>query len=87
MEDTGKMSEIVSDCRSAFFSGKTRPLAWRMTQLKSLLKMLDENEAVLCEALGKDLRKPKQECISLEIEYLRNDVRGCINNIESWIAD
>jgi len=58
-----------------------------MSQLYNLLKMLDENEGAICEALGKDLRKPKQECISLEIEYMRNDVRGCINNIESWIAD
>ena len=68
-------------------SGRTRPLDWRMTQLENLLKMLNENEAAICEALGKDLRKPKQECISLEIDYMRNDVRGCNNNIESWMSD
>jgi len=82
-----KMSDIVSGCRSAFLSGKTRPLQWRLTQLRAVLRMLEENEAVLCEALGKDLRKPKQECITLEIEYLRNDLRGCINNVEKWVAD
>jgi len=82
-----KMSDIVSGCRSAFLSGKTRPLEWRLAQLRAVLRMLEENEAVLCEALGKDLKKPKQECITLEIEYLRNDLRGCINNVAGWVAD
>jgi len=81
------MTGIVNSCRGAFLTGKTRPLQWRKSQLKNLLRLLDDNEAVLCEALGKDLKKPKQECITLEIEYLRNDVRGCINNIEKWMAD
>jgi len=87
MGHTARLGETVATSRAAFLSGKTRSLAWRISQLQNLLKMLDENEAAICEALGKDLRKPKQECISLEIEYMRNDVRGCINNIESWIAD
>ena len=28
-----------------------------------------------------------QECVQLEVEYLRNDVRGCINNVATWMAD
>eukprot|EP00092_Neocalanus_flemingeri_P035637 GFUD01038800.1.p1 GENE.GFUD01038800.1~~GFUD01038800.1.p1 ORF type:complete len:510 (-),score=146.39 GFUD01038800.1:299-1828(-) len=87
MVSTGQLTRVVDNSRAAFLSGRTRPLAWRMSQLENLLKMLDENEAAICEALGKDLRKPKQESICLEIEFLRNDVRGCINNIESWMAD
>jgi hypothetical protein len=31
-----------------------------MKQLKGLLRLLDENEAVFVESLGKDLRKPVQ---------------------------
>ena len=41
-------------------SGKTAQISWRLEQLKNLLKMMDENESLLCEALYKDLRKPKQ---------------------------
>ena len=40
--------------------GKTAQISWRLEQLKNLLRMMDENEALLCEALYKDLRKPKQ---------------------------
>ena len=58
-----------------------------MEQLRNLLRMMDENESLLCEALYKDLRKPKQESITFEINYIKNDVRGCINNINKWVAD
>ena len=43
-----------------FSLGKTTQVSWRLEQLKNLLKMLDENDSLLCEALYKDLRKPKQ---------------------------
>jgi hypothetical protein len=41
-------------------AGRTLSLEWRLEQLKSLLRLLDENEAVFVESLGKDLRKPFQ---------------------------
>jgi hypothetical protein len=25
--------------------------------------------------------------VQLEVEYLRNDVRGCINNVSTWMGD
>jgi hypothetical protein len=36
-----------------------------MTQLKGLLRLLDENEAIFVESLGKDLRKPYQAGVKL----------------------
>ena len=49
--------------------------------------MMDENEKIICEALYKDLRKPRQESMALEIGYIKNDIRGCINNVHKWVAD
>ena len=68
-------------------SGRTRPVEWRVKQLEALLKMMDENEKIICEALYKDLRKPKQESMALEIGYIKNDIRGCINNVHKWVED
>ena len=45
---------------SLYAEGRTLSLEWRMKQLKGLLRLLDENEAVFVESLGKDLRKPVQ---------------------------
>lgn len=28
-----------------------------------------------------------QESVTFEINYIRNDVRGCIHNICNWVAD
>lgn len=55
--------------------------------MKNLLRMFDENTATFAAALAKDLRKPKQEAVALEVEGLKNDVRGCINNFEDWAKD
>jgi len=55
--------------------------------LEGLLRMMDENEKIICEALYKDLRKPRQESMALEIGYIKNDIRGCINNVHKWVAD
>lgn len=55
--------------------------------MKRLLDLLSENEDKFLAALAADLGKPRQESIMLELEYIRNDVRGCLNNIHSWTAD
>ena len=62
-------------------------MEWRVKQLEALLKMMDENEEIISEALYKDLRKPRQESICLEIGYIKNDIRGCINNVHTWVQD
>jgi len=38
-------------------SGRTKKLEWRRSQLKQMLRMLDEQKDALCEAVYKDLRK------------------------------
>jgi len=87
MSAAGKLTELVARARTAFNSGRTRPLEWRQQQLRALLNLLDENEDVLCDCLKEDLRKPRQEAIMFEIEFMRNDIRGCLNNIASWVTD
>ena len=77
------MAAQVTAARAVFLEGRTRPQHWRKAQLQGLLRldcsgetikvyflldrMYDENESLFCEALAKDLRKPKQEALSLEV--------------------
>lgn len=58
----------------------------REQQLNALLRMYEENEDAMCEALAKDLHKSRQESIINEIELLRNDVRNLIMNFRSYAA-
>ncbi|XP_031633305.1 aldehyde dehydrogenase, dimeric NADP-preferring [Contarinia nasturtii] len=68
----------------AFQSGKTIDLTFREQQLNALLRMYEENEDAMCEALLKDLHKCRQESIINEVELLRNDVRNLIMNLRSY---
>jgi len=79
--------EVVQKSRDAFNAGKTRSVDWRESQLKNLLRLYDENEEKFVAAMKQDLRKPRQESVMLEIEFVRNDTRGCINNIHEWTKD
>ncbi|KAK2188091.1 hypothetical protein NP493_144g04007 [Ridgeia piscesae] len=75
---------VVGHLRKSFVSGRTKKLEWRRSQLKQMLRMLDEQKDALCEAVYKDLRKSKHEVTYMEIEFLRNDVIDSINNLENW---
>jgi len=81
------MEAEVEGCRRAFNQGKTKPLSWRKEQLNNLLRMMDEQADLFVSALDKDLRKPAQEAIITEVDYVRNDVRGVINHFDDWTQD
>ncbi len=96
VDDTpiGKMaapdySPLLSETRAAFASGKTRPMAWRLQQLRLALTMIEENEDDIVAALYEDLRKPRNESISLETEYTKNSIRGFLIGLQSggWARD
>jgi len=79
--------KLVTDVRATFDTGRTKNIEWRISQLKAMTRLLDENEDVLLEALKKDLNKPKQESYMSEIDYLRNDIISILRNIRDWTKD
>lgn len=50
------------------------------------MRMYEENEAEMCNALASDLRKSKQESMVNEIDFLKNDLRNTLMNLRSWAA-
>jgi aldehyde dehydrogenase (NAD+) len=49
--------QIVQKARSAFKSGRTKPIDFRKRQLKQLVRMFEENTAAMVEALQRDMNK------------------------------
>ncbi|KAJ8969206.1 hypothetical protein NQ317_012669 [Molorchus minor] len=80
-----EVGELVSRTRRVFRSNRTKPVAFRKDQLRGLLRFLEEREEELCEALHKDLRKPKLEAISHEIAYASREARLAIKNLTNWV--
>lgn len=76
--------QILSIARNAFATGITKNILFRRNQLKQLYKLLDENEAEFCEALKSDLKKPRFESVMTEVDFVLNDIRSALNNLDSW---
>lgn len=65
--DVDKAALLARELRKSFNSGRTTNYEWRMSQLKSIEKMLEEKENDITEALYKDLSKPGIEAFVAEV--------------------
>lgn len=52
-----RVQQIVGRARAAFNSGRSRPLEFRIQQLKALERMVQEKEKEILAALKADLNK------------------------------
>ncbi|KAI4885320.1 hypothetical protein NFI96_031449, partial [Prochilodus magdalenae] len=77
--------QVIERLRTAFRSGLTTPLRFRLTQLEALLTLLEDNETQILEAMHKDLAKPKFEAALSEIDMVVNDLCYTINNLHNWV--
>lgn len=66
--DAEAASSMMEKLRSSFSSGRTRSYEWRVTQLKNILRLCDEREQDIVDALRKDISKPELESIIYEVK-------------------
>jgi len=64
---------------------KPRDYEWRLSQLRALKRLIDENEPAIFAALWKDLRKPAFECQATEHGIVRGEVIDAIKNLKRWM--
>lgn len=76
--------ELVEHLRNTFESGKTKSLEYRRKQLEAFGKFLRENKDQIIEALHKDLRKSKSECILTEIDIIHYEINEALDNLMEW---
>lgn len=77
-------AQVVQRVRTAFQLGRTRKLQFREGQLRAFLRLLDENETSLLDAVYADLRKPPQETSLCELDLVRNEVLHALHNAWDW---
>ena len=75
----------MSAMRSVFDSGVTRPVAFRMEQLKKLKRAIQENEKSIEEALYKDLKKSETETYAAETGLLLAEINIAIKKLGVWM--
>jgi len=74
----------ISKARDAFAAGKTKPLLFRRKQLENLLRLVDENEQAICNALKKDLNRPLFESSTAECAIMHNMIVDTLDNLDEW---
>lgn len=65
--DSKNVASLVSELRGTFSTGKTRSYEWRTTQIKNIIKFVEERESDIFEALRSDLSKPELESFVSEV--------------------
>lgn len=81
-----KPDNVVHFARNVFQKGKTRPLSFRVQQLKELLRMLEEQETAFCNALYKDLKKCHHESVLSELALVMKDIKFTLRNLKEWMG-
>lgn len=79
------ISAAVGRARTFFDGGSTRPLAWRLEQLKSLRRMLAERRGDFAAALQADLGKHATEALLTEVGFVIAETAHLEKNLESWL--
>ena len=83
--DTGlDFGPLLDELRATYADGTTRPLGWRVEQLKGLLRLLEEGEDELLGALAADLGKPRLEGWSSDLAVTAAEVRYSLAHLKRW---
>jgi beta-apo-4'-carotenal oxygenase len=77
----------VKLCATTFRSQKTKPLSYRLTQLRKLYWAITDNQDALVEACKQDLGKPTFEIFLAEIDWCKNDIVFVTKNLKKWMKD
>jgi len=88
-EDTplDAIPRIASSLRYTFSTHKTKPIQWRLQQLRKLYWAFKDNQENVLAALKKDMRKHPLESYQSELGWVMNDILFVCDNLEKWAKD
>lgn len=78
---------VHSRLHQTFHAHTTRPLSYRLTQLRKLWWGLKDNEALLLEACARDLGKSHYETYLTEVGWCLNDIVFVCSNLAKWAKE
>ncbi|XP_043713364.1 aldehyde dehydrogenase family 3 member F1-like [Telopea speciosissima] len=80
------LQEDLKELRETFRSGATRTVAWRKAQLRSLVKLLREQEDQIFAVLHEDLGKHRVEAYRDEVGIVLKSLTYSLKHLEKWVA-
>lgn len=80
------MKELVQKQRNFFQSQATKPIPFRIQQLKKLKRLLTEQEELFFEAIYSDFKKSRFETFVSELGLVYKEIDTAIKNLPRWAA-
>jgi aldehyde dehydrogenase (NAD+) len=80
------LPQTVDRLRETFSAGRTKPLAWRRTQLRRLRDLVTEHQEDIADALMADLRRPREESYRADVDMIVSDIDHLLDHLEHWTA-
>ena len=78
-------SALLRQQREFFQTGKTKPIDFRIAQLKTLKQAIVEYETAINDALKADLNKSVFETYLTEIAVVKKEIEYAIKHIKTWV--
>lgn len=83
--DAETAASLMKELRGTYASGKTRSYEWRVAQLKNLMKIVDDHEKDILDAIRADLSKPEQESYIAEISIIKSSCTCALGELNRWM--
>lgn len=78
-------ADVVSRLRAGFRTGRTKPVAWRVDQLRRLRELLTSHGEELAAALHEDLGKSSTEAFRTEIDFTVREIDHTLEHLDGWL--
>ncbi|WNR42651.1 aldehyde dehydrogenase [Paenibacillus roseipurpureus] len=79
------ISQIMEQHKTYYYTGATRGLDFRLTQLKKLRQAIIEHEKEIIQALRMDLNKGEKEAYAFEIGIVYQEISHAIKHLKGWM--
>jgi aldehyde dehydrogenase (NAD+) len=76
---------LVAAQRAYFKAGNTRPVSWRIEQLKAIKAMIEESRGAIREALWHDLRRNETDADLMDIDINVHEAEFAIAHLHEWM--
>jgi aldehyde dehydrogenase (NAD+) len=77
-------AELVAGLRATFRTGRTKDIEWRRTQLRAMIRMLDEHVDEFTAALQLDLGRHPLEAYSTDVGFTKAEIKYVLKHVASW---
>ncbi|KAG8346107.1 putative Aldehyde dehydrogenase family [Trypanosoma vivax] len=81
-----EISKVVERCREKFYADVNRSLQQRKESLRAVLRLVDENTNLLCDAIRRDLRRNANDTLLMEVFPLRQEVWHLLEHLDEYAS-